>query len=55
MPRVPRALIDGLARCAPVVCTGGPVRFAKPPSRSVSPPSAERLVSALSAPGFDSN
>lgn len=43
-----------LARCTPVVWTGGP-RLDKFPNKSVKPPSADKLVSALSAPGFESN
>lgn len=38
--------------CTPVVCTGGPPIFANPPSKSVKPPKADRLVSAFKAPGF---
>lgn len=39
-------------RCTPVVCTGGPPIFANPPSKSVKPPNAVRLVRAFKAPGF---
>lgn len=55
------AFADGLwrelnvfARCTPVVCTGGP-RFDRPPSKSVRPPRAVKLVRAFNAPGFESN
>lgn len=44
-----------MERCAPVVCTGGPDKLAKLPKRSVSPPRADKEVSALSAAGLDSN
>lgn len=37
-----------------MVCTGGP-KLLRPPSKSVRPPRAVRLVSAFNAPGFDSN
>lgn len=46
--------VSDFARCTPVVCTGGP-KLDKLPNKSVKPPNAERLVSALRAPGFASN
>lgn len=46
--------LKAFARCTPVVWTGGP-KLVRPPSKSVKPPRAVRLVRAFKAPGFESN
>ena len=41
--------------CTPVVCIGGPPIFTNPPNKSVSPPKADKLDRAFSAPGLVNN